>query len=53
MFETKKILKEANELIAGDRHKDYGDKIENHTNIAKLWSAYKDIEITAHDVAVM
>tara|TARA_Y100000310_G_scaffold19695_1_gene19275 strand:+ start:140 stop:496 length:357 start_codon:yes stop_codon:yes gene_type:complete len=53
MLITKDILKEANELIAGDRHKDYGDKVENHNNIAKLWSAYKGIEITAHDVAVM
>ena len=53
MLVTKKILEKANELIAGDRHKDYGDKVENHNNIAKLWSAYKDIEITAHDVAIM
>ena len=53
MLVTKEILKEANELITGDRHKDYGNKIENHNNIAKLWSAYKDIEITAHDVAIM
>ncbi len=53
MLITKDILKEANELIAGDRHKDYGDKVENHNNIAKLWSAYKGIEITAHDVAIM
>ena len=53
MLITKDILKEANELIAGDRHKDYGDKVENHNNIAKLWSAYIGIEITAHDVAIM
>ena len=24
-----------------------------HKNIAKLWSAYKDVDITAHDVAIM
>ena len=53
MLVTKEILKEADKLIAGDRHKDYGDKIKNHNNISKLWSAYKDVEITAHDVAVM
>ena len=53
MLVTKKILKEANELIAGERHKDYGDKVENHNNIAKLWSAYLDSKIEAHDVAVM
>ena len=53
MLVTKEILKEANELIAGERHKDYGDKVENHNNIAKLWSAYLDSKIEAHDVAVM
>jgi hypothetical protein len=53
MLITKDILKEADKLIAGERHKDYGDKVKNHNNISKLWSAYKDIEITAHDVAVM
>ena len=53
MKKTKEFLEKANMLIAGDREKDYGDKVHNHNNIAKLWSAYKDIEITAHDVAVM
>jgi hypothetical protein len=53
MLVTKEILKEADKLIEGDRHKDYGDKVKNHNNIAKLWSAYKDVKITAHDVAVM
>ena len=53
MLITKDILKEANSLISKDREKDYGDKVKNHENIAKLWSAYKGIEITAHDVAVM
>ena len=50
---TKNFLIRAESLVAGDRHKDYGDKTDNHKNIAKLWSAYKDIEITAHDVAIM
>ena len=53
MLVTKEILKEANELIAGERHKDYGDKVENHNNIAKLWSAYLDSKIETHDVAIM
>ena len=53
MEKTKEFLEKANTLIAGNREKDYGDKVHNHNNIAKLWSAYKDIEITAHDVAVM
>ena len=46
------ILKEAEKLVAGDRQEDYGDKLTNHKNIAKLWSAYLDKEITSHDVAI-
>ena len=53
MKETKQILEKANKLVGKDREKDYGDKVKNHENIAKLWSAYKDTEITAHDVAIM
>ena len=53
MEKTKEYLEKASGLVAVDREKDYGDKVHNHNNIAKLWSAYKDMEITAHDVAVM
>jgi hypothetical protein len=53
MKKTKEILFEASRLVAGDREKDYGDKVKNHTNIAKLWSAYLDTEVSAHDVAIM
>ena len=50
---TKIILETASKLVGGQRHEDYGDKIKNHTNIANLWSAYKDVNITPHDVAIM
>ena len=50
---TKEILSEATRLVGTDRQKDYGDKVENHKNIAKLWSAYLDVKIEAHDVAIM
>ena len=50
---TKNFLVKAESLIAGQRHKDYGDKTDNHKNIAKLWSAYLDVDITPHDVAIM
>ena len=50
---TSDLLAEANKLVGGDRQKDYGDKVENHSNIAKLWSAYLDVKIEAHDVAIM
>ena len=53
MEKTKEFLEKANALIAGNREKDYGDKVHNHNNIAKLWSAYLDTYITAHDVAIM
>ena len=53
MEKTKEFLFEASKLVAGDREKDYGDKVKNHTNIAKLWSAYLDIKVSAHDVAIM
>ena len=53
MIITKEILSEATRLVGADRQKDYGDKVENHNNIAKLWSAYLDIPVTAHDVAIL
>jgi len=46
------ILKEAKKLIGGNRHKDYGDKLTNHTNIAALWSIFLRKEVTPHDAAV-
>ena len=52
-MKTEEALQLAKELIAGPRAKTYGDKIQNHCNIAKLWTAYLDKEITAHDAAVM
>ena len=53
MKETKEILTKANSLISKDRERDYGDKVKNHNNIAKLWSAYLDIKVEAHDVAIL
>ena len=50
---TKEFLSEAIRLSGTDRQKDYGDKVDNHNNIARLWSAYLDIKIEAHDVALM
>ena len=48
----KEILNDAKKLIGGNRHKDYGDKLTNHKNIAALWSIFLRINITAHDAAV-
>tara|TARA_R100001244_G_scaffold131089_1_gene103950 strand:+ start:102 stop:467 length:366 start_codon:yes stop_codon:yes gene_type:complete len=53
MKKTKEFLSEATRLVGNDREDDYGDKVHNHNNIAKLWSSYLDIKIEAHDVAIM
>jgi hypothetical protein len=52
-MKTKEFLSEAIRLSGTDRQKDYGDKTKNHNNIARLWSAYLDIPIQAHDVAIL
>ena len=52
-MKTEKALEIAKQLISGPRAKTYGDKVINHGNIAKLWSAYIDKKLTAHDAAVM
>ena len=52
-MKTEQALQLAKELIEGPRAKTYGNKIVNHANIAKLWTAYLDKEVTAHDAAVM
>ena len=52
-MKSNQILNQASVLVKGQREKDYGDKVENHDNIARLWSAYLDIKIEAHDVALM
>ncbi|HAT66259.1 MAG TPA: hypothetical protein DCS66_16975 [Flavobacteriaceae bacterium] len=49
---SKELLKEANKLISGKRHSDYGDKLTNHKNIAALWSIFLRTNITPHDVAM-
>lgn len=47
------FLNTASILVSEDREMTHGHKIQNHVNIANLWSAFKNIEFTAHDVAVM
>ena len=46
------ILNIASQLVNNDRNDQHGDMTTNHINIAKLWSAYKGVEFTAHEVAV-
>ena len=37
---TTEILEQAKKLVSTDRAEKHGDKIQNHENIARLWSSY-------------
>jgi hypothetical protein len=52
-MKTREILEEATKLASGQRQIDYGDKTENHCNIARLWSAYLGYTVSSHDVAIL
>jgi hypothetical protein len=47
------VLNGVAELVGGDRAKTHGDKLTNHQNIARLWSAFLQVNITADQVALM
>ena len=49
---TREYLDTAAKIVTGQRQHDYGDKYQNHENIAKLWSGYLYYKISAHDVAI-
>ena len=51
-MDSKEYLEKTIRVVKGQRERDYGNKKQNHENIAKLWSAYLDKEITPHDVAI-
>ena len=51
-MKTREYLDTAAKIVTGQRQYDYGDKYQNHENIARLWSAYLDYNISAHDVAI-
>ena len=51
-MKTREYLDTAAKIVTGQRQMDYGDKYQNHENISKLWSAYLDYTISAHDVAI-
>lgn len=47
------ILKQAFELVNGDRENSYGHPTKNIKRIAELWSTYTGIELDGHDVCNM
>ena len=52
-MKAKETLETALKHLTGDRAEQYGDMEQNHENIASLWSAYLEYEITPTDVAVL
>lgn len=53
LSDRSQLLQEADELINGDRHQNYGDASDNFARIATLWSSYLGHDIKSHDVGVM
>tara|TARA_R110000824_G_scaffold90161_1_gene220459 strand:+ start:155 stop:418 length:264 start_codon:yes stop_codon:yes gene_type:complete len=51
-MDSREYLDKTIKVVMGPRQHDYGDKHENHENIAKLWSSFLDCEVSAHDVAI-
>lgn len=49
----KDILKEAHNLKHGDRKNLYGDAVENHERIAKIFNAITGHNLSAYEVALM
>ena len=49
----KECLDTASTITAADRQNDYGTPENNFQSIAELWSAYKRVDFTATDVAVL
>jgi len=46
-------LDKAKQCVCGQREMEYGSPEDNFKAIAKLWSAYKNVDFSANDVAMM
>ena len=53
MTQRQRVLSIAEDLVMGDRNKDYSSPQANFDQTAELWSAYMGHQFSAHDVAVM
>jgi hypothetical protein len=49
----KELLREAERLIYGQKNQEHGDPDVMMARVAALWSAYKGVSFTPHDVAAM
>ena len=47
------LLQEAIHLTGGDRAVDYGNAVDNHRHIAKIFNAITDKDLTARDIALL
>ena len=52
-MKTQAYIDRAKDIVSTDREKTHGNKKINHDNIAKMWSAYLDFDISGRDVALM
>ena len=52
-MKTQAYIDKAKDIVSTDREKTHGNKKINHDNIAKMWSAYLDFDISGRDVALM
>ena len=52
-FDRGTILDTAKNMVCGKRETDYGTPEDNFQRIAELWSAYKHVDYTPVDVAMM
>ena len=50
MTKREDILKEAEQLVNGERAKEYGDAYVNHKRIADMWSVIFEKEVTVRQV---
>lgn len=50
--DSEKMLEEALRIVYGQRQKDYGDALSNHTKIAEFWTAVIGIPITPQQVVM-
>ena len=52
-MKASETLQTALDLVTGDRNRQNGAALENHENIALLWTAYTKHKFTPQDVCIM
>lgn len=52
-MKREEVLDAAKEIVTGSRQQEYGKPENNFEIIAQLWSVYKGVIFSAHEVAMM